>query len=170
MSKTTVKKTSQGYNYKYTDLAAIHTELEVQGITYYQFVKYDADAGVDYMWTVLNDKEPIQGCRIVQAELSGKSNPAQANGSALTYARRYSLLMALGWATDDDDGASMTNIKAADPTPKQNIDFNEVRQQIKDAQSANQVRTIYAGIPVKLKQYFEADCKKRTTELEGSDA
>lgn len=33
------------------------------------------------------------------------------NGSALTYARRYSLLLAYGLATEDDDGASLTKKK-----------------------------------------------------------
>jgi len=37
----------------------------------------------------------------------------QATGSAITYARRYALLAALGLATEDDDGA-----KASAPTPQ----------------------------------------------------
>ena len=55
-----------------------------------------------------NESEPIQGCRVVEAVLSGKSNPAQEHGSALTYARRYSLQMAYGLATEDDDAESLT--------------------------------------------------------------
>ena len=42
--------------------------------------------------------------------MSGK-NPAQDYGSALTYARRYSLLLAFGLATADDDGAALTSDK-----------------------------------------------------------
>jgi hypothetical protein len=65
-----------------------------------------------------------KGCRVVQAILAGKSNPAQEQGSALTYARRYSLLMAFGLATEDDDGETLTvdsNKKPTDElaTPKQ---------------------------------------------------
>jgi hypothetical protein len=42
--------------------------------------------------------------------VSGK-NPAQDYGSALTYARRYSLLLAFGLATTDDDGATLNQVK-----------------------------------------------------------
>jgi hypothetical protein len=54
------------------------------------------------------EKAPRRGCRVVQATLQGVKNPAQEQGSALTYARRYSLLMAFGLATEDDDAASLT--------------------------------------------------------------
>ena len=169
-NNTTVKKMSQGYGYKYSDLATIHEELEKQSITYHQFVKFDIDAGADYMWTVLKrgDKteEPICGCRIVQAELGGKSNPAQENGSALTYARRYSLLMALGWATDDDDAEKMNGVKARAPKPKGELDFKEVREKIRSADSSDEVRRIYAEIPPKLQQYFEDDCRRIASRLE----
>lgn len=111
MTETTVTKNKQGYGYKYTDLAQIHEYLEQNNMKYYQFIKrIDTE---DYVFTrrYINDKwedEPIQGCRVVNATLSGKSNPAQEQGSALTYARRYSLLMAFGLATDDDDGEKLT--------------------------------------------------------------
>lgn len=112
MASTRVKKSSRGYNYKYTDLAAIHEELEAQGITYRQEIRFNVKAGADYIWTILTEDgkstEPICGCRLVMGGLKG-GNPAQEQGSAITYARRYSLLMALGWACEDDDAASVTS-------------------------------------------------------------
>ena len=106
---STVKKKSNGYNYKYAELAQIHEELEAQGITYYQYIDYDQNADADYIYTVIikDDKEssPRRGCRVIIGH-EAKMSAAQAQGSALTYARRYSLLMALGWATEDDDGAT----------------------------------------------------------------
>ena len=109
--ETTVTKNKQGYGYKYTDLAQIHEYLETNGMKYYQFIKRIETE--DYVFTrrYIDGKwedEPIQGCRVVNAVLSGKSNPAQEQGSALTYARRYSLLMAFGLATEDDDAESLT--------------------------------------------------------------
>ena len=106
-----VPKNKQGYGYKYADLSQIHQLLEENGLSYYQFVK--CIDGNDYIMTVRidadgNESEPIQGCRVVEAVLSGKSNPAQEHGSALTYARRYSLQMAYGLATEDDDAESLT--------------------------------------------------------------
>ena len=85
---------------------------------YYQYIEPVGEN--DYIYTVPirlmedgTEKElnPRRGCRVIQATLSGKSNPAQENGSAITYARRYSLLMAFGLATDDDDAQCMTRTK-----------------------------------------------------------
>ena len=111
MAKTTISKNSQGYGYKYTDLAEIHKYLESNGLSYYQYI--ESLDGNDYIYTVpitADGKElpARRGCRIVNAILNGKSNPAQERGSAITYARRYSLLMAFGLATDDDDAQSLT--------------------------------------------------------------
>jgi len=114
MASTTVFKTKQGYGYKYSDLAQIHEYLESINMRYYQYIEPCGE--FDYIYTVPvkiksdgTDEElpPRRGCRIVQATLSGKSNPAQENGSAITYARRYSLLMAFGLATEDDDGKKL---------------------------------------------------------------
>ena len=114
MAETNLKKNKEGYGYKYTELAEIHNYLEGINAKYIQFIKrIDND---DYIMTkrCFNDKweeEALQGCKVVQATLSGKSNPAQEQGSALTYARRYSLLMAFGLATEDDDAESLTKTR-----------------------------------------------------------
>lgn len=79
-----IKKNKRGYGYMYTDLAAIHEYLESEGLRYYQFTRRVGED--DYIMTqklVKKDNnwikmgEPLQGCRIVQATLSGKANPAQ---------------------------------------------------------------------------------------------
>ena len=111
-----LNKNREGYSYQYTDLAEIHRYLEEQGIRYYQYIeRIDND---DYIMTVKiingEEKPALRGCRVVNATLSGKSNPAQEQGSALTYARRYSLLMAFGLATEDDDAESLSVTE--DPT------------------------------------------------------
>lgn len=106
--KSTAKGTK--FSYKYTDLATIHEELEAQDITYYQYTEFDEKAKADYIYTVImkdgTESKPLRGVQIVAGETLAGGNAAQQYGSALTYARRYSLLMALGWATEDDDGAS----------------------------------------------------------------
>lgn len=110
---TKVAKNKEGYGYKYTDLAQIHEYLEKNNMRYYQEIETDERNGYDYILTYRYidgkwEEKPIRGCRVVDAVLSGIKNPAQEQGSALTYARRYSLLMAFGLATDDDDAQSLT--------------------------------------------------------------
>ena len=112
VKKTTVTKNKNGYGYKYTDLAQIHDYLEQNNMKYYQEIE-TAPNGYDYVLTYRYidgewEEIPKRGCRVVDAVLSGIKNPAQEQGSALTYARRYSLLMAFGLATEDDDAQSLT--------------------------------------------------------------
>lgn len=110
MATTNIKKNASGYGYQYTDLAEIHNYLESQNMSYYQYT--ETVDGVDFIMTVPiidgEEKPARRGCRVAEAKLSGKSNPAQEQGSAITYARRYSLLMAFGLATTDDDAACLT--------------------------------------------------------------
>lgn len=116
-----IQKNAEGYGYKYTDLAQINAYLDAIGLSYYQFI--EPFEGNDYIYTVPVDQDgkegrPIRGCRVVEARLSGKSNPVQEYGAALTYCRRYSLLMAFGLATTDDDAACLTTTieEKADPS------------------------------------------------------
>ena len=109
--ETTLNKNKEGYGYCYTDLAEIHRYLELNNMKYYQEI--ETIDGNDYIMTYRFidgkwEEKPKRGCRVVNAILSGKSNPAQEQGSALTYARRYSLLMAFGLATEDDDAESLS--------------------------------------------------------------
>lgn len=116
MDETTrLSKSKQGYGYKYTELAQINEYLEQKGESYYQYI--ESVDGNDYIVTVKvkadgTESKPLRGCRIIYSNtLQGKSNEAQEMGSGITYARRYSLLMAYGLATEDDDAACMTKKK-----------------------------------------------------------
>lgn len=124
--KTTLKKNQKAdiptktggkYSYQYIDIAQIHEYLEENNMRYIQQIKRIEND--DYIMTkrYIENKwedEWLQGSRVVQATLQGNNNPAQEQGSALTYARRYSLLMAFGLATEDDDAVSLS--KKKEPT------------------------------------------------------
>ena len=106
-------KNGNKYSYQYVDIAQIHEYLEENNMKYYQYIeRIDGD---DYIMTVriVNGIEmpPLRGSRVVDATLFGNDNPAQKQGSALTYARRYSLLMAFGLATEDNDANDLNIIK-----------------------------------------------------------
>jgi hypothetical protein len=105
------------YAYQYVDIAQIHEYLEGINATYIQQIKRIEND--DYIMTKRCFKgewetEWLQGCKVVDATLIGVKNPAQEQGSALTYARRYSLLMAFGLATEDNDAQSLS--KKVEPT------------------------------------------------------
>lgn len=109
------------YSYQYCDIAQIHEYLAQNNMSYYQYVdRIDND---DYIMTVKiingEEKPALRGCRVVDATLIGVNNPAQQQGSALTYARRYSLLMAFGLATEDDDAQSLSKPKEEIKTKEQ---------------------------------------------------
>jgi len=115
----TLRKNSQGYGYKYTDLAEIHRHMEEVGLRYYQEI--ETESGNDYIVThILDDTDKeIRKCRGCQVVKTSGKNPAQEYGSALTYARRYSLLLAFGLATADDDGATLNPAKPGKKAVKQ---------------------------------------------------
>lgn len=153
MATTNIKRksTAKGtkFSYKYTDLATIHEELEAQGITYYQYTEYDEKAQADYIYTVLRygDSEewkPLRGVKIISGNILAGGNAAQEYGSALTYARRYSLLMALGWATEDDDAAIVGN-SGIHPTQAVNthhdsrLDFDRVKTRLLELHTVEEV-------------------------------
>ena len=130
--ETILNKNSDGYGYKYTDIAEIHKYLEENGMKYYQEIQTSEINGFDYIMTYrfINGKweeKPKRGCKVVDATLQGIKNPAQEQGSALTYARRYSLLMAFGLATDDDDAQSLTSnlIKTKEDAEKVVVNFGK---------------------------------------------
>lgn len=106
-------KNGSKYSYQYVDIAQIHEYLEENNMSYYQYIdRIDND---DYIMTVKIidgvEQPPLRGSRVVDATLFGNDNPAQKQGSALTYARRYSLLMAFGLATEDNDANDLNIIK-----------------------------------------------------------
>ena len=127
IKKNQTAKVGEKYSYKYVDIAQIHDYLESINSRYIQKIqRIDTD---DYIMTkrYINGKweeEWLQGARVVDATLVGNNNPAQQQGSALTYARRYSLLMAYGLATEDDDAQSLSTPKEITMEYAQNYIFN----------------------------------------------
>jgi len=149
MSDTTIKKnqtaeiptkTGSKYSYQYVDIAQIHEYLEQNHLKYYQYIErienddyvmtqrlfQEMDENGEYLDSYCKLGEPLRGSRVVDATLYGNDNPAQKQGSALTYARRYSLLMAFGLATEDDDANSLNKLK--DKNKKDNKISNKVTE------------------------------------------
>ena len=99
---------------------------------------------------------------------------SQITGTASSYARKY----ALGGLFDIDDGidSDSTNTGEAETArdktsiqQKSKIDFDAIDERIKNAETADEVRKIYAGVPKPLQKYFEEKCKDRIIDINMGD-
>lgn len=94
------------------------------------------------------------------------TNSAQAEGSALTYARRYSLSMAFGIASDvDDDGnaanseqRTQTNSTSSKPKDALNSEFGKLSKQIQTKRNIDEVaffQGLSGSVGLNLKQFMD---------------
>lgn len=161
---TRLPKSKAGYGYKYTELSQINELLEQRGESYQQSTtRID---GVEYIITIKifadgTKSEPIMGAQVIPVgALSGnKANPVQAYGAALTYARRYSLLMAYGLATEDDDAACLTQ----QPKPQQRQQRQEGSQG-KATEIVSPTAEDVQNLAKEMSQNLDANIKKITAQ------
>lgn len=113
-------KSRDGYGYKYADLAdvirAIKSASNGLDIAYIQQpVSKGNQVGVhNYL---VNSKGAIADWGSYMIEVN--NSKAQSNGSALTYARRYSISCIFGIASENDDDAQKLNSKPTFVTPEE---------------------------------------------------
>ena len=112
--------TNPHFRSRYVDLSAcveaVITGLNDNGIALIQQT-HDCDSGVCVETLFLHESgESLSAGKL---HVPASKQDAQGYGSALTYARRYSLMAACGIAPEDDDGnaASRTHIKAKVDAP-----------------------------------------------------
>ena len=92
-----VVNSSQGYGYSYASLG----DIAKQGFTLPK-MKTGTEGEKEYIFYYdVELKEWVRGAEIVVPDSKGM-NKAQLYGSALTYARRYTALLSLQLACDDD--------------------------------------------------------------------
>ena len=135
--------TNPFFTSKYADLAAcveaVIDALNNNGIALIQKC-HESDTGVNVETLLLHESGESLSCGVLHVPAS-KQDP-QGYGSALTYARRYSLMAACGIAPEDDDGnaASRTARNPLDsipklagvpiPTPTAKVDLNSIKEDI----------------------------------------
>ena len=97
--------TNPHFKSKYADLAscveAVISALNNNGIGLTQFI-HESESGVTVETVFLHESGEVLTSG--QLNVPVIKNDAQGYGSALTYARRYSLMAACGIAPEDDDG------------------------------------------------------------------
>ena len=121
-----VKNSSQAYGYNYASLSDIANagfeipKMRLKADQYGEFIEYFD--GTDWQ----------TGAKVVVPEMRG-SNDAQRYGSALTYARRYTVQMALGLASEDDKDVETNSKERQAENQKANdarMDFDAIRKKL----------------------------------------
>lgn len=113
-------KANPAFRSKYADLGAcidaVEDALLANGIAAYHESSLD-DAGITIECVLLHESgETIRGGKL---HVPAVKNDPQGFGSAMTYARRYSLMAVCGIAPEDDDGNAAAKAKAE--APKGNV-------------------------------------------------
>ena len=111
--------TNPHFRSKYVDLAgcveAVLDSLNNHGFALIQKT-HDCEHGVKVETIFMHESgEQISGGVI---SVPADKHNAQGYGSALTYARRYSLMAACGIAPEDDDGNAATKVSVKAPESK----------------------------------------------------
>lgn len=139
---------------KYADLSvcieAVIDALHNNGIALIQR-NHDCDSGVKVETILLHESgEEFSGGVL---HVPAIKNDPQAYGSALTYARRYSLMATCGIAPEDDDGNAATRLgeKQNKPEQKKVIEVTEVEitlaiEQMSQTTDMETLKGVFGGI------------------------
>ncbi len=132
-------KTSRNPHFKskYADLSAVVEAvidgLNNNGIALIQQT-HECESGVIVETLLIHESgEQISGGRL---HVPASKQDAQGYGSALTYARRYSLMATTGIAPEDDDGNAASK--------KQDLNPEVIAQIILNTQSMDDLKSCYA--------------------------
>lgn len=167
VEKQIVKSESKAYGYNYASLA----DIVNQGFKIPIMETRNVD-GETFMGWLDEEGKWHQGAPLIVPEMKGM-NAAQAMGSALTYARRYTAQMALGLACDDD--AKLEKTKGApEATGKvygSKIDFKQVRERINSIDDPEELVKYWMSLKLSEKQanILKGDFTKRKNELGGNN-
>jgi hypothetical protein len=105
-----IKKDAEGNRSKSASLTAVVQGLE-DALHASDFVLFhtmrQSGANAATMETVLLHKSGEHDSSTIEVPIARPNDP-QADGSAMTYGRRYSIIAMLGITTEDDDGRSTT--------------------------------------------------------------
>lgn len=134
-----VKSTTDGYNYKYSSLADLYDAgITIPKMRVKPVFSPNGEYVADYIeyW---DGKDWQTGAKVVVPKMSG-ANDAQMYGSALTYSRRYAVMMAQSVVCEDDKkleskpttrNSNSDSHKPAGATSKNGLDFDAIKKEIR---------------------------------------
>lgn len=131
---------------RYADLAAcveaVVDALNNNGIGLTQRLS-PSENGVMIETVFIHESGEVMTSGQLHIPVSSHKQDAQGYGSALTYARRYSLMAACGIAPEDDDGNAATKKPAAPATPVP--DITDHLSAIEASANSEELATVYAA-------------------------
>jgi len=128
MGKAHKDATNPHFRSKYANLEscvdAVREVFAAHGLGFVQ-VQHEAQCGVCIETVILHESgEQFSGGKLF---VPANKQDAQGFGSALTYARRYSLSATVGLATEDDDGNAATASVTQSKNAQQKITINQAQ-------------------------------------------
>lgn len=158
-----VKNGSKGYGYTYSNLA----DLAKAGIRIPKMRVKPTELG-EYIEYLDDNGEWQLGAKIVVPDMKGM-NAAQAYGSALTYARRYTVQLAESVACDDDDKLENHDGAGRQAKPAtRKIEFTAVWEKIKEIKTEEELTNYWnsLGLTDAQKKALQKSFAKRKEEIQ----
>ena len=156
--------TNPHFKSRYADLAAcveaVIDALNNNGIALIQQSHECADGVIIETLFVHESGETLSGGKL---HVPATKQDAQGYGSAMTYARRYSLQAACGIAPEDDDG----NNASRPAKPKSTRTQAEIEAQITAAKDSDQIKAIWKTLLPDERELVREFAAKHNEKLKG---
>jgi hypothetical protein len=153
---------------KYADLASVVSAIKpaaaAHGLGFVQVFR-ESSGGVTIETIILHESGEQFSCGPLF--VPAIKNDAQAYGSAITYARRYSLQTAWGVPSEDDDGNDASKDKK-DEQPDPFTHDPATVGRLKSAKNMGELADAWAAIPSNLRARYTSVKDARKAELEAS--
>ena len=153
--------TNPHFRSRYADLSAcveaVMDGLNNNGIALVQQL-HEAEHGVTVETVFIHESGEMLNCG--KLFVPATKQDAQGFGSALTYARRYSLMAACGIAPEDDDGNAASRKSTIDSSAKPTLDAKRLQGAIDKIlagqYTTEKLRDTFTLTPAQEKQVLEA--------------
>jgi len=159
--------TNPHFKSKYADLASVVSAIKpaaaAHGLGFVQVFR-ESSGGVTIETIILHESGEQFSCGPLF--VPAIKNDAQAYGSAITYARRYSLQTAWGVPSDDDDGNGATHKEKKDEQPDPFTHDPATVGRLKSAPNMGELAEVWAAIPANLRARYTQIKDARKKELE----
>lgn len=159
-------KTNPAFRSKYADLGAcleaVNDALLDNGIAVIQETFY-CESGITVETVLLHESgETIRSGKL---HVPAVKNDPQGYGSALTYARRYSLMAVCGIAPEDDDGnAASRPVAKPAAKPQQAKNFDAEIAQLKACTTTDELKKVWLSLPAPV-QHILLDVKDAQKQI-----